>query len=130
MNHQIRDEWVRRLRSGEYKQGIHFLKKHELAGFEYYCLGVLCEIAEEEGIVGSEQHMTSGITSYYALDDPISDRDSKRLPDAVIRWAELPTDTKYPATVVVDGATLTTLASMNDDFAPFEEIADTIEERL
>jgi hypothetical protein len=41
----IKDEWVRRLRSGNYPQG-----RRELNGRSgYCCLGVLCEVAADQG---------------------------------------------------------------------------------
>ncbi len=38
---QLRDKWVKALRSGKYKQGTAWLRKHE----QHCCLGVLCEVA-------------------------------------------------------------------------------------
>jgi hypothetical protein len=47
MDEKIKEEWIKRLRSGNYEQGIGFLNKDD----KYCCLGVLCEIAVEEGIL-------------------------------------------------------------------------------
>lgn len=45
MNKQLRDEWVKALRSGEYKQGIGHLQ----IGHRFCCLGVLCVVSEKIG---------------------------------------------------------------------------------
>ncbi len=42
-----KDEWVKKLRSGEYEQGMGFLFRHG----KFCCLGVL---ADSEGILGNE----------------------------------------------------------------------------
>jgi len=41
VNKQLKAEWVKALRSGEYKQGRLRLQR----GDSYCCLGVLCEVA-------------------------------------------------------------------------------------
>lgn len=46
MNKEIRDEWVKRLRSGKYDQGKTYLRHNE----QYCCLGILCEMAVEAGV--------------------------------------------------------------------------------
>jgi len=46
MNAEIKREWIERLRSGEYKQGMFALNR----GQTFCCLGVLCEIAVEKGV--------------------------------------------------------------------------------
>ena len=45
MKRAIRDEWVRRLRSGEYKQGRGGLRSQS---DEFCCLGVLCDMGEKQ----------------------------------------------------------------------------------
>ena len=45
MKKQLRDEWVKALRSGEFKQGTGRLQD----GDAYCCLGVLCLVAERIG---------------------------------------------------------------------------------
>jgi hypothetical protein len=40
MNKQLRDEWVKALRSGEYAKGTGQLRKAD----RYCCLGVLCRV--------------------------------------------------------------------------------------
>lgn len=44
---EIKEDWVKRLRSGAYPQGKAYLNRNGA----FCCLGVLCEIAYEQGIV-------------------------------------------------------------------------------
>ena len=52
MKKEIADEWVKALRSGEYVQGQNMLKYEDPDTDEMHhcCLGVLCEIAIENGV--------------------------------------------------------------------------------
>lgn len=52
MDKKVKEEWVKRLRSGEYKQGFQKLRSDDTGNYHYCCLGVLNTIAIEEGIVG------------------------------------------------------------------------------
>lgn len=54
MKREIRDKWVAALRSGEYKQGTSVLRRSHPGGDTFCCLGVLCDLAEKEGIISSE----------------------------------------------------------------------------
>lgn len=51
----IRANWIKRLRSGKYKQGRMRLKgaDSETGETRYCCLGVLCEFLEEKGMLRS-----------------------------------------------------------------------------
>ncbi len=50
MDNQLKEQWVKALRSGRYKQGIHALRTREDGQpLEYCCLGVLCNIMERAG---------------------------------------------------------------------------------
>jgi len=42
MNKEIKDKWVKALRSGEYKQGRLYLQRDNL----FCCLGVLCKVLD------------------------------------------------------------------------------------
>lgn len=41
MNQEIKNQWVAKLRSGEYEQGYNALRSKDN---KYCCLGVLCDI--------------------------------------------------------------------------------------
>jgi hypothetical protein len=73
MNEKIKEEWLKRLRSGMYKQGTKQL--HSITDDTYCCLGVLCEIALEQGICKK-------VDGRYDNSDTI-------LPYSVQEWAEL-----------------------------------------
>jgi hypothetical protein len=47
MKHQIKKRWVEALRSGKYKQGKDYLCRDG----DFCCLGVLCELAVEDGVI-------------------------------------------------------------------------------
>lgn len=50
MNTEIKQRWIKALRSGKYAQGRRKLKQvTPISGFEYCCLGVLLDIEEPEG---------------------------------------------------------------------------------
>ena len=44
MNKEIKARWVEALRSGNYEQGLHNLRR----GSEFCCLGVLCDIVKDD----------------------------------------------------------------------------------
>ena len=47
MNKEIKDKWVKALRSGEYKQGRLYLQRDNL----FCCLGVLCKVLDVPNFV-------------------------------------------------------------------------------
>jgi hypothetical protein len=117
MKQDIKEEWVKRLRSGDYKQVMGRLKianRSEVIG--YCCLGVLCEIAKEHGVVGEVEDREHWPARYYiAVNDPL-DVSAYVLPKAVYRWAQ------------IDPDTADMLASCNDYFHEnFSAIANRIE---
>lgn len=127
MNPQIKAEWQRRLRSGEYDQGRDYLKRDG----KHCCLGVLCEQAIEAGIV------QSGRSVAYPPRDDVYDFDGETvlLPFAVAVWAGLVTEGQEQwddDLAACGGYDLGfSLAEDNDDRGKsFEEIADIIEEEF
>lgn len=111
MNPEVRELWTTALRSGKYKQGESFLKD----GDSFCCLGVLCDIAAQEGIVKSVKEI-EGLTYY--------DEDNAVLPESVMRWSGI---TSRPAEYREDGHALTI---DNDEGKSFADIADIIEEKF
>lgn len=145
---EIKAEWVARLRSGRYAQGIGRLKTvRRVDGkdvtAEYCCLGVLCEIAAEQGVGrwGTASPLHQGDDTLFRLTFATTDgaEDAGTLPYAVGRWAfdmstytatdslcnpELrPYDDRHPSQD-------RTAAGMNDSRVPFTAIADDIEANL
>lgn len=107
MNEKIKTRWIKALRSGKYKQGRSYLHADD----KFCCLGVLCELAVESGVIlpaRKEQEdwcYTYGVSSTAAM------------PPAEVKfWSDL-----------TNADTLNTLANMNDGGYSFEDIADFIE---
>ncbi len=76
MKEEVKNEWVKALRSGEYKQAKHTLKRND-AG--HCCLGVLCDISK----VGKWEDGTSSY--YYVTKDGNAAYTSP--PPLVYEWA-------------------------------------------
>ena len=68
MNKEIKEKWLKALRSGEYTQGQGFLKQMKDNTPQYCCLGILCDIAAKEGILEWEQE-DFGSPFHYKLKD-------------------------------------------------------------
>lgn len=123
MDPEYKAEWLKRLRSGEYEQGKRYLNKDD----KFCCLGVLCEIGVERGILVSDSE--NGITEYRT----VGSRN-----EGPPRAANLPGDFShklglggYPEPVVVrDDGDAVSLAVLNDMGMTFPKIADLIEEQL
>jgi len=130
MNPDIKKRWLAWLRNPANKQG----KGHLRRGDRYCCLGGLCELAVEDGIVTREaDDFLSG--SVYAYDD-----ETAYLPPSVARWAGLevpelegrpyrsvrPAVPESPPEAPLTGE----LDIWNDQGHPFTEIADLIERYL
>lgn len=114
MNKQVAEIWVAALRSDKYKQTNGVLTRITEDGMKHCCLGVLCELAVENGV---------------QLE--VWDNESNRLyddaegmpPKAVTEWAGLE---KYQGQGITVSASK--YADMNDaQHKTFMEIADEIE---
>ena len=124
MKEEIRKRWVQALCSGKFKRGEESLYN---ADFGAHCaLGVLCELAVEDGV--TERHDSQhGGPSFYGKDRNGSD---SILPPEVVEWAGL--DSPSPMVSYADdfnhGEThFFTVSEMNDMGASFEYIAEKIE---
>lgn len=100
------------LRSGKYKQGDGQLKiKSDPYDVRHCCLGVLCEVAEAEGI-----------PFYFRSEDSY-------LPNEVMAWVGLKSrQAHYRARIAGENSEGGSLVSMNDTGSSFAEIAAFIEE--
>lgn len=119
MNPEIKQQWIEALRSGRYKQGQGSLRDHD----EYCCLGVLCDLAEQAGIVKSNS-ITGWSFIYSSLVDRFDESDLN-LPIAVMNWAGI--DLNYGVEIDVAGKLL---SNRNDQGDSFDVIADVIEVNL
>lgn len=112
MNREIRDEWVKRLRSGEYEQGKTYLRNKNN---KYCCLGILCEMAVEEG--AAESNLTNyGDRECYEYAPHIT----ASLPEGVQKWCGIDSDCGSYGPYGL-------LTNDNDSGKSFKEIADIIE---
>lgn len=120
MKPEIKALWIKALTSGEYSQGRGYLKS---AG-KYCCLGVLCELAFEAGIV-KDVHL---LTRPGIVDEVYYDGESALLPRSVMEWAGLQgANGRYAAGPGGNGGTL---VDLNDNGSTFSEIARVIEGNL
>lgn len=114
MNREIRDQLAAALRSGKYTQtyGTLRARNEENTGFNYCCLGVLCDLHSKE-MQGTWYNNCS-----YAAQDSVPCGGFPPL--SVLHWAGLPADKEI----------VRHLAQMNDEEVSFSKIADYIEENL
>jgi hypothetical protein len=91
MKQDIKERWVAALRSGEYKQAEGYLSaitRHDDGSLKevvgHCCLGVLCEIAVADGIIGKRVYAGSDSCMIYG-----SGSETGALPPQVQQWAGL-----------------------------------------
>ena len=102
---EVRKAWVKALRSGQYNQGKYSLCIPTPIGSQYCCLGILAELAVQQGIV--EKNGT-----FY-------DKQSIFLSPTIMKWAGLrSSDGAYQGSA---------LSIKNDSDISFTKIADIIE---
>lgn len=112
MNPEVKTKWLAALRSGQFKQGRGRLARVTPEGEEFCCLGVLCELAVQEGV--AKRKLDWEIFVY--------DFSEHYLPETVAEWSGLD-----------DGqgcrpGTFDSLSVLNDDRCyTFDQIADIIE---
>ena len=129
MKPEVKDQWVKALRSEEYEQGHGYLRD---SNDRYCCLGVLCDLAVKAGVI-SEPELAStegGEGESYSF-GPDRNHDILYLPDVVRDWAGLAThNPTYGPDPDADMVDAPTLAGANDDGVPFDQIAELIEAHL
>ena len=111
MKKELKDNWVKALRSGEYKQGRGQLCMDE----KYCCLGVLCEVY---GLTGRLEGLNNNERSYLMPGGVEGDyRQIYSIPDTSVFG--------------LDRSIACTLVNMNDDQCRnFTEIAEYIEDHV
>lgn len=120
MNPEVKEEWLKRLRSGKIPQG-----RERLGGSngERCCLGVLCDIAVRNEVIPPPVENNFG--------DLVYDGAEHYLPESVREWAGLSTEYRDHRQKVNYGGTIESLDALNDDYRlTFDEIADLIEDQL
>lgn len=111
MNKQVKQKWIKALRSGNYKQSIGAM--YDGKTNTHCCLGVLSRLYIKE-------HNISGKNLTSIIDDQLGNKKApSSYPNAkVLKWAGLHHYTCH------------TLANKNDHGVTFKEIAKYIEEKL
>jgi predicted transcriptional regulator len=122
MKKKIADKWIAALKSGNYKQG-----KYRLHSGDCFCaLGVLCDVAEKEGIAERKILNTRAniLVGYYVKDnnpDVIQFASYAELDDGMLKWSGI----KDSRATLADKTQ--SVANLNDnEDKSFEEIADFI----
>ncbi len=136
MNPEVKAKWLTALRSGMFGQTRSKLSDGE---GNYCCLGVLCEVALRDE--SKPERLVKDCTGQ-RYGDMGTDSSRAYLPRMVQEWAGLIDDSGYfkndngdfndnGVEIVREDGTIilgNSLASLNDDKATFEEIANVIEE--
>ena len=119
MNKDVKEKWVKALRSGEYKQGCGVL--HNSSENTFCCLGVLTDLYIKEH--GGEWEDTKH------TDAMMFDGQPYYLPIPVQEWADV--DRAHEVLVKEKGQRIRRpLPWLNDHELDFKGIADLIEEQL
>lgn len=128
---RVKAMWLRRLRSGKYKQAVGKLKTKDGC-----CLGVLTDLYREKvgGVWKSNPNGSGEHCFYYDPKNDPSNREGGVLPAAVMEWAGLNKNNPQVFILATNGEKtqkeLRTLSSVNDNGFGFKQIADLIEKNL
>lgn len=140
MKKEIAKKWVRALRSKKYRQAKGVLKTKTKSGaVSHCCLGVLCELYQQERKKAKKPLLeTDDFSARDAdMDLPKTNRvfefagDATVLPPSVLRWAGLEDDTgcfRRDFSLEYRDKNYVSLAELNDAGCRFSAIADIIEE--
>lgn len=121
MNSKVKEQWLKALRSGEYKQGNGCLK----SGDEFCCLGVLTDIYAKE----NNLQWKGGFSADAKTETDKVIYGKEAIPRAfVCEWAGL--SEPNPKIKPIEKNGLDSLAGINDEGYTFEQIADIIEQQL
>ena len=128
MDSNLKQKWVRALRSGKYTQAIGQLKTED--GF--CCLGVLCDVYDSSNwTVASDPDLGEDYVEWHYKISKLGGYTyimKDVLPDEVVDAAGL--DLQNPEVPYGIDGTKTSLAVINDSGATFKQIADLIETHL
>ena len=139
MKQEVAQKWIKALRSEKYKQGRRALKYRDKGVVRHCCLGVLCELYQQEKKNKQQKPLkTTEVSPQNAclfLELSPSGRavqfanDLAELPPSVAKWAGLHTYSGEFYGPVKGFRRIRSLAGLNDDGATFKQIADVIEKR-
>lgn len=90
MRPDIKARWVAALRSGEYQQGRANLYTEDSNGKHFCCLGVLCDLAVQDGLVSWDDQANVRNTTVHGINGEF-----EQLPVEVTKWAGID-NTSWP----------------------------------
>lgn len=131
MNPEVKEKWLSALRSGEFTQGKNLLHKFnpEMQEETYCCLGVLCAIAVQDGVI--EAPLKRGIAGDGEVPYYVYASSTAFLPTQVQIWAGLDSDNgEFYNEDLNSLSHKDSLIRLNDDGVPFDRIANVIEENF
>jgi hypothetical protein len=141
MNKQIKQQWIKALRSEEYKQGQECL--HNPSDNTFCCLGVLCDlyVKDHPDITWDESLECKGLNDKLNGGYLIKEVDSGGrlingymgyLPSVVVKWAEIEEPAEVFGDVIVKrySGEHISLTELNDIGAPFTLISEYIEHNM
>lgn len=145
MKAEVKDQWVKDLRSGEFIQGEHVLDRIRDGQREFCCLGVLCQQAVKAGVIPAPE-LHGKEYAYLDTDYDGSGRASGEafnqtcsLPRKVAEWAGVKDENGDVRDDVIirpheDGVNQLSGIGANDGIGSkcftFAEIADLIEQNV
>ena len=145
MKKNIAKRWVKALRSGKYKQGQCLLKQVEEGQVKYCCLGVLCELYNQDmkrnGKKPMREKFIRGDKSFDEMDRYSFGLSDHLLPQKIRRWAGMrfvdgqlykPNSKPHECGTIVkiNSVEYDNLSGMNDDGLSFKRIATVIERNV
>lgn len=113
-------KWVKALRSGSYRQTTGRLALRKKERFNYCCLGVLGQIAANEGLIKSKILETGTNDFKQKSYDGIGNV----LPDSVKNWAGMKDN---HGGITINGIPVTLIKLNDSGHYSFKQIADVVE---
>jgi hypothetical protein len=131
MKTTVAKKWVKALRSGKFKQGTNFLKTSVKNKVNHCCLGVLCELYDQEQKRKHKKRLNQTTERiYHYVDDKLCYRIDNRvdvLPKAVQKWAGINDNSGNVSFINRVTFAYESLVDMNDGGCTFNRIAKVIE---
>ena len=127
MRKEVAKKWVKALRSGKYKQGQVYLKQfHDNGKTEHCCLGVLCELYNDEMKKNHKKMLSTKIRCKNSGTDCVTFNNKEgELPKIVMKWSGVKDSIGRYSTDDTGS-----LADMNDTGKTFKTISNFIEKNV
>lgn len=117
MNNVVKKKWLTALESGKYNHGTSKLKTIGIDKKVYHCcLGVLCELAIEEGICEEMPNNDELAESYVRFKDSLRSYNTLTLPQDVAKWANITESGEFLRRRVSGFSNLIGINDSNNDY--------------